>query len=85
MLKATLTALALDSLHDSHPISVEVTDPDEVESIFDAISYSKVRPSSSARLVYNSLWACFGICNGYERKYKEFGVGLVWCAPACVV
>ena len=42
MLKATLTALTLDSLHDSHPISVEVTDPDEIESIFDAISYSKV-------------------------------------------
>ena len=42
MLKATLTALTLDSLHDSHPISVEVNDPDEIESIFDAISYSKV-------------------------------------------
>ena len=44
MLKATMTALALDSLHDSHPISVEVTDPHEIESIFDAISYSKVTP-----------------------------------------
>ncbi|XP_043236922.1 endoplasmic reticulum aminopeptidase 1-like isoform X2 [Amphibalanus amphitrite] len=41
MLEATLTALALDSLRDSHPISVEVTDPDQIESIFDTISYSK--------------------------------------------
>ncbi|KAF0296459.1 Glutamyl aminopeptidase [Amphibalanus amphitrite] len=42
MLEATLTALALDSLRDSHPISVEVTDPDQIESIFDTISYSKI-------------------------------------------
>ena len=80
MLKATLTALALDSLHDSHPISVEVTDPDEVESIFDAISYSKVRPSSSARLVYNhGLWAVLRFVTGMKGKYKECSVSLVWC------
>jgi len=31
-------ALLLDSLYSTHPISVEVTDPDEINSIFDAIS-----------------------------------------------
>lgn len=36
-----LKALELDSLENSHPIEVEVATPDEVNEIFDAISYSK--------------------------------------------
>lgn len=35
-------ALSLDSLTTSHPISVEVKDPKEIEAIFDHISYKKV-------------------------------------------
>ena len=31
-----------DSLESSHPISVPVNDPSEINSLFDAISYSKV-------------------------------------------
>jgi aminopeptidase N len=34
-------ALELDSLVTSHPISVDVRDPKEIEAIFDAISYKK--------------------------------------------
>ncbi|KAH1012977.1 hypothetical protein HUJ05_012037 [Dendroctonus ponderosae] len=34
-------SLVLDALKSSHPISVEVNDPDEVNDIFDRISYSK--------------------------------------------
>lgn len=34
-------ALELDALHTSHPIEVPVGSPDEVDEIFDAISYSK--------------------------------------------
>ena len=34
-------ALDLDSLTTSHPISVEVKDPKEIEAIFDTISYKK--------------------------------------------
>ena len=34
-------ALELDSLTTSHPISVEVKDPKEIEAIFDSISYKK--------------------------------------------
>lgn len=34
-------ALDLDALHTSHPIEVPVGNPDEVDEIFDAISYSK--------------------------------------------
>ncbi len=37
----TAPALELDSLTTSHPISVDVTDPKEIEAIFDAISYKK--------------------------------------------
>lgn len=35
-------ALALDALMASHPISTSVTDPAQIESIFDTISYKKV-------------------------------------------
>nr|XP_045613537.1 aminopeptidase N-like [Procambarus clarkii] len=35
------TALKLDSLQSSHPISVPVNHPDEISQIFDAISYKK--------------------------------------------
>ena len=34
-------ALELDGLENTHPIEVEVTDPNEISEIFDAISYSK--------------------------------------------
>lgn len=34
-------ALGLDSLKSTHPIEVEVKDPNEISEIFDAISYSK--------------------------------------------
>lgn len=33
--------LNLDALISSHPISVQVSDPDEINEIFDGISYSK--------------------------------------------
>ncbi|XP_043260326.1 endoplasmic reticulum aminopeptidase 1-like isoform X1 [Colletes gigas] len=37
----TQPALSLDALTSSHPISVPVKDPNEIEAIFDDISYSK--------------------------------------------
>ncbi|KAA0188602.1 hypothetical protein HAZT_HAZT000828 [Hyalella azteca] len=36
-------ALALDGLLSSHPVSTPVEDPANIEAIFDAISYKKVR------------------------------------------
>jgi aminopeptidase N len=42
ILDKTQPALALDALSSSHPISVAVHDPAEIEAIFDTISYSKV-------------------------------------------
>ncbi|XP_021954471.1 endoplasmic reticulum aminopeptidase 2 [Folsomia candida] len=41
VLEKTQTALALDALASSHPISVDVRDPREIEAIFDTISYNK--------------------------------------------
>ncbi|CAF2983694.1 unnamed protein product [Rotaria sp. Silwood2] len=46
-------ALVMDSLYSSHPISVEVTHPDEINSIFDAISYDK--GASILRMIYSVL------------------------------
>lgn len=45
VIEKTQPALQLDSLPSSHPISVKVDDPSEIESIFDTISYSKVSTS----------------------------------------
>jgi len=36
------TALTLDGLNTSHPIITGATDPDEINALFDAISYEKV-------------------------------------------
>lgn len=35
------SVFGLDALESSHPISVEVGNPDEINEIFDRISYSK--------------------------------------------
>ncbi|CAF1156557.1 unnamed protein product [Didymodactylos carnosus] len=43
-------ALVMDSLFSSHPISVDVEHPDEINSIFDAISYDK--GASILRMIY---------------------------------
>ncbi|CAF1683910.1 unnamed protein product, partial [Adineta ricciae] len=45
--------LIMDSLYSTHPISVEVTHPDEINSIFDAISYNK--GASILRMLYTVL------------------------------
>lgn len=39
----TMPALKTDALGTSHPISVTVSNPIEIEAIFDTISYNKVR------------------------------------------
>lgn len=40
---ATTEAMFLDGLNTTHAIFVNVTDPSEIESVFDAITYDKVR------------------------------------------
>jgi aminopeptidase N len=37
-----LSPFVQDSLESSHPISVEVNDPAEINALFDAITYNKV-------------------------------------------
>ncbi|KAL4217239.1 hypothetical protein ACF0H5_023690 [Mactra antiquata] len=46
-------ALELDALHTSHPIEVPVGGPEEVDEIFDAISYSK--GASVIRMLHNYI------------------------------
>ena len=43
-----IAALELDALSNSHPIEVKVGHPEEVNEIFDAISYNKVCPNDLA-------------------------------------
>jgi len=38
-----VSAFTLDGLANSHPIKVPVNHPDEINEIFDSISYNKVR------------------------------------------
>ena len=46
-------ALSLDALNTSHPVEVEVNHPDEINEIFDAISYAK--GASLIRMVANYI------------------------------
>jgi len=46
-------ALKLDSLEHTHPIDVAIMHPDEIRTIFDAISYSK--GASAIHMLYNYL------------------------------
>ena len=48
-------ALGLDSLSTSHPISVDVKDPKEIEAIFDTISYKKVRFRKDRLLMFHHV------------------------------
>ena len=57
-------ALDLDSLNESHPILQEVASPDEINSLFDTISYSKVRGRRRER-------------EGWGRGEREGGRGRV--------
>ena len=43
LIEDLLPVLKDDSLLSSHPIIAEVSSPDEITSVFDGISYSKVR------------------------------------------
>lgn len=49
----TCSALALDSLENSHPIEVVVNSPAEINEIFDNISYSK--GASVIRMLHNYI------------------------------
>lgn len=42
VLDKSQTAMNLDQMSNSHPISVPVHNPDEISSLFDSISYDKV-------------------------------------------
>ena len=47
------SALSLDALHNSHPIEVPVNHPNEIEEIFDQVSYEK--GASVIRMLYHYL------------------------------
>lgn len=46
-------ALVLDSLKNSHPIEVPVSNPNEIDEIFDDISYQK--GASIIRMLHNYI------------------------------
>lgn len=59
------SALKLDSLESSHPIEVEVSNPTEIDEIFDEISYSK--GSSVIRMLYAYLGE-----NDFKQGLREY-------------
>ncbi len=65
-------ALKLDSLEHTHPIEVPVYHPDEIRTIFDAISYSK--GASIIHMLHNYLGTeAFRIGLGYYLKKHAYG------------
>jgi aminopeptidase N len=60
-------ALSLDSMQSSHPVEVEVNHPDEINEIFDAISYAK--GASIIRMI--SSYIGMDVFISGLRKYLE--------------
>ena len=58
-------ALELDSLTTSHPVSVDVTDPNEIKAIFDTISYKKVEFQFQLKSVQTLNTYFCGNCRHY--------------------
>lgn len=65
----SFSALVQDSLESTHPVNVEVNDPAYILSLFDAISYNKVR-SKTLKMFKSNL-------NQYLGKIKKKGSGLI--------
>ncbi|RWS30597.1 endoplasmic reticulum aminopeptidase 2-like isoform X3 [Leptotrombidium deliense] len=57
VLSTTQEALALDSLDSSHAIMANVTDPREIEAMFDTISYKKVNLIKLVKTIKFSLFS----------------------------
>ncbi|CAF1400989.1 unnamed protein product [Adineta ricciae] len=72
--------LVMDSLYTSHPISIDVTHPDEINSIFDTISYDK--GGSILRMIYtvlNETTFFHGISNYLDNfKYSNAVQDELW-------
>ncbi len=65
-------ALKLDALENTHPVEVAINHPDEIRTIFDAISYSK--GSSVIHMLHNYLGAeAFRAGLRYYLKKHEYG------------
>ena len=58
MVKDLWTALTLDSLNTSHPIITGATDPDEINALFDSISYEKVSNECGWLIITCGLHDC---------------------------
>jgi len=67
--ETVITALDMDALDNSHPIEVAVGNPEEVDEIFDAISYQK--GSSVIRMLYNWIGAEL-FQAGIQKYLKKF-------------
>lgn len=59
------SALDLDALETSHPIEVEVSNPSEIDEIFDEISYSK--GSAVIRMLFNFLGK-----NDFQKGLRDY-------------
>lgn len=62
-------ALELDALKSSHPVEVEVNCPDEVDEIFDAVSYSKGCSVTITHFFFPLVFDFF-----YDLDYSYVGI-----------
>lgn len=55
-------AFSIDGLATSHPIYVPVYNPDEINEIFDAISYDKVRNKDISTILQKLVFCIHVLC-----------------------
>ena len=73
------SALHLDSLKSSHPIEVAVSNPDEIEEIFDDISYAK--GASIIRMLAHYIGEEVKSCYVYNYVYSINFMRRNWITP----
>lgn len=74
-------ALDKDALNSSHAVSTEVNKPEQVEEMFDSVSYEKVRLSNSTYLLYMKMDAT--ILNSLDLHTSLLkGIFLHWTSRA---
>lgn len=69
LVSETLRAMSLDSLKNSHPVEVPINDPNEIEEIYDAVSYSK--SASLIRMLHDYL-GDQTFQNGLQNYLKKY-------------
>ncbi|KAG2466834.1 LCAP aminopeptidase, partial [Polypterus senegalus] len=84
-LMARFRAMAKDSLNSSHPISSSVSTPEEIEEIFDSVSYEKLKILSLfGNLIDKQTWANNGSLADHRLRSSLLKIACTYQHQSCL-